>query len=170
MSLTNFQKEFIKLNLKRFTPLEMADILGCNEKQITGYCYYNGFRYKTRTLVQEDFDYILENYRKLTIDELAKNLNTKKQNIERFLRKQNLLSKKNSTIAENKFTPTEQKVVNLICKKGIVKKKEIAQQMYITPYTVISHIGNIYQKTNCHCIAELIFKYYNGLISECEGE
>ena len=116
MSLTNFQKEFIKLNLKRFTPQEMADILGCTAKHIQNYCYYNGFRYKSRTLVQEDFDYILENYRKLTIDELAKNLNTKKQNIERFLRKQSLLEKrKNTTIAENKLTPTEQKVFNLIC-------------------------------------------------------
>lgn len=168
--LTNSQKEFIKLNSLHFTPKELAEKLGCDIKIIINYCYYNGYRYKSKRLTKDDFDYILENYKKLTINELAKNLNTKKQNIEKFLRKQNLLPKRNSTITENKFTPTEQKVVNLICKKGIFKRIELSEKLFVEKCTIITHLNNIYTKTNCHSIAELIFKYYNGLISEYEVE
>lgn len=125
-----------------------------------------------KVFTQEEKDFILINREKLTISKIAKKLNRSYKSIYSFLYFKNLTYKKEreSIRENNELTPTEQKVVNLICKKGILKRIELAEKLFVEECTIITHLRNIYTKTNCHSIAELIFKYYNGLISESQVE
>ena len=166
MALTKLQKDFVNKNCQRFFPKEMADILGCGVKVIRNYCYNNGFPYKTKRLTQEDINYIIDHHRKFTIDELANNLQTQKANIKRILRKKGLNINLKGIAPENKLTPTEQMIFDLICVNGVVKYDKLAECLIVARTTIVTHLNNIYKKTNSHSIAELIYKYYNGLIDK----
>ena len=116
----------------------------------------------------ENIDYILNYHNKFTVDELADKLHTKKANIERIYRKFGL-NKVKKEKPDTKLTERELEVINLICKKGILKQKKLAELLYISLSTIKTHINNIYTKTSCNSLAELLYKYYNKqLISESE--
>lgn len=167
-SLSQKEKAFIKSNAKYFYIEELARMFLCDKKTICNYCYYHNISFKSTRLTQDNIDYILNYHNKFTVDELADKLQTKKVNIERIYRKFGL-NKVKKEKPDTKLTKRELEVINLICKKGVFKPRKLAELLYISFSTVKTHISNIYIKTSCNSLAELIYKYYNKqLISESE--
>lgn len=113
-----------------------------------------------KRLTKENIDYILNYHNKYTVEELADKLQTKKTNIERIYRKLGL-SKIKKEKSDSRLTKRELEIIELICKKGVFKHKELAELLYISLSTVKTHINNIYTKASCNSLGELIYKYYN---------
>ena len=64
------------------------------------------------------------------------------------------------------LTQKEKDILIAICEKGLIKNKDIAEYFCISINTVYTHLCKIYDKTNIHGIACLIFNYYNGGLNE----
>ena len=61
------------------------------------------------------------------------------------------------------FSKRELEIIRLI--KNQVSSNQIALKLHLSPHTVISHRKNIFKKTNCHSVNELItFCHNNGVI------
>ena len=95
--LTQTAKDFIKFNSSNFYIHELASMFECDKRIISNFCHYNCLRYKSKKITQYDIDYIINNHRKLTIDELASELEIKKASIKKIYKKMGLVIKEEET-------------------------------------------------------------------------
>jgi len=118
---------------------------------VTGYN-----QYAIKAIKKEAFDYLVK---PVDIDELNETLNRYKRNV--FTRYKEKKSKNAEVLRQ--FTERETQIIKLIAEYKT--SKEIAEELYISKYTVDTHRKNILEKTGLHKTSELVvFARENGLV------
>ena len=114
-----------------------------------------------KQLMEQEKNYIRENCKTQTVAEIAKDLSRSTTAIYSYLKKNgiNYYSNK-STACKYTLTPAEEKVMKLVA-TGLTDK-EIAEKLFISTYTVKTHILNIYSKygvTSSNVRVKAVLKY-----------
>ncbi len=118
---------------------------------VTGYN-----QYAIKAIKKEAFDYLLK---PVDIDELNETLDRYKSNV--FTRYKENKSKNDEVLRQ--LTERETEIIKLIAEYKT--SKEIAEELYISKYTVDTHRKNILEKTGLHKTSELVvFARENGLV------
>lgn len=63
------------------------------------------------------------------------------------------------------LTKKELEVLLLICKEGL-SYEEIAEKLFISKRTALTHVHKIFKKTGLNSRAEIIWSFYNGGLSD----
>ncbi len=147
---------FIDVEMPRLSGFDVAREV--RKKNVySDFIFVTGYnQYAIKAIKKEAFDYLVK---PVDIDELNETLNRYKSNV--FTRYKEKKSKSAEVLRQ--FTERETQIIKLIAEYKT--SKEIAEELYISKYTVDTHRKNILEKTGLHKTSELVvFARENGLV------
>ncbi len=147
---------FIDVEMPRLSGFDVVREIR-NKNVYPDFIFVTGYnQYAIKAIKKEAFDYLVK---PVDIDELNETLNRYKSNI--FTRYKEKKSKNSEVLRQ--FTERETEILKLIAKHK--SAKQIAEELYISKYTVDTHRKNILEKTGLHKTSELVvFAMENGLV------
>ena len=147
---------FIDVEMPRLSGFDVVREIR-NKNVYPDFIFVTGYnQYAIKAIKKEAFDYLVK---PVDIDELNETLNRYKSNI--FTRYKEKKSKNSEVLRQ--FTERETEILKLIAEHK--SAKQIAEELYISKYTVDTHRKNILEKTGLHKTSELVvFAMENGLV------
>lgn len=147
---------FIDVEMPRLSGFDVVREIR-NKNVYPDFIFVTGYnQYAIKAIKKEAFDYLVK---PVDIDELNETLNRYKSNI--FTRYKEKKSKNSEVLRQ--FTERETEIIKLIAEHK--SAKQIAEELYISKYTVDTHRKNILEKTGLHKTSELVvFAMENGLV------
>lgn len=128
-----------------------------NKNVYPDFIFVTGYnQYAIKAIKKEAFDYLVK---PVDIDELNETLDRYKSNVFTHFKEK---KSKNAEVLRQ-FTERETEILKLIAQHK--SAKQIAEELYISKYTVDTHRKNILEKTGLHKTSELVvFARESGLV------